>query len=70
MPDSQAKIFEQKLDKLIRLFVFSLTMDKTQSEQISLLNKVGFQPKEIAEIIGTSANTVRVCLSRMKRRVK
>jgi len=70
MPDFQAKIFEQKLDKLIRLIAFSLIMDKTQNEQISLLSKAGFQPKEIAEIIGTSGNTVRVYLSKMKRRVK
>jgi DNA-binding CsgD family transcriptional regulator len=28
---------------------------------------VGFQPKEIAELIGTTANTVNVSLNRLKK---
>jgi len=33
-----------------------------QTEQIAVLSRVGFTPKAIADVLGTSANTVRVTL--------
>ena len=36
-------------------------------EQIELLSKSGFQPKEIAELIGTTPNTVRVGLAALRK---
>jgi len=53
----------QRLDKLINLVAIGLTVDKSQREQIILLSKAGFQPKEIAGMLGTTPNTVRVELS-------
>jgi DNA-directed RNA polymerase specialized sigma24 family protein len=70
MNDNQVKIISKKIDLLIRLSALSLVMGKTQSEQIVLLNKAGFQPKEIADILGTTANTVRVSLSKTRRELK
>jgi DNA-binding CsgD family transcriptional regulator len=34
----------------------------SQTEQIATLSRSGFSPKEIAEVLGTTANTVRVAL--------
>lgn len=57
-----------KLDILIRLFGLSLVMNiKVQKEQIALLSDVGFQPKEIADILGTTNNTVSVALHSIRK---
>jgi len=70
MSDPQLKLISDKLDTLIRLQIASLTIDKSQNDQISLLSKAGFQPKTIADLIGTTPNAVRVFLSRTRRRLK
>ncbi len=67
MSDPQLKAIEQKLDVLIRLLATNLTADKSRGEQIVLLNKANFQPKEIAGLLGTTPNAVRVSLSKMRR---
>lgn len=57
----------EKLDIIIRLLVFSLIEGKRQKEQLLLLSKAGFQPKRIAEMLGTTPNTVRVALSNLRK---
>lgn len=66
--ESQYQELSKKLDLLTRLMALSLIADKQQQDQITLLSKAGFQPKEIAEIIGTTANTVSVVLSKRRRK--
>jgi DNA-binding CsgD family transcriptional regulator len=56
-----------KLDAIIKLMVFRMTEGKSQTEQIRLLSAVGFEPKEIAEAIETTPNTVRVTLFNLRR---
>jgi len=51
-----------KLDIITKLMVLLKAQDKNQSEQIWLLSAAGLQPKEIANILGTTPNTVRVIL--------
>lgn len=70
MADPQLRAIEEKLDVLIRLLAISMTADKSQSEQIVLLNKANFQPKEIANLLGTTPNAVSVSLSKMRRKQK
>ena len=70
MSELQLKLINQKMDMLIRLMAASLTKGQPQTEQISLLSKAGFQPKDIAELIGTSSNAVRVCLSKLRKMAK
>ncbi len=64
----------EKLDTLIRLVAAGLVLNKPQQEQIEVLSKAGFAPKDIAELLGTTANTVRVTLTEIrkgkKKRVK
>lgn len=66
MSDSNKELLEE-VQKMVRLLSIVAVGDKKQKEQIELLSKAGFQPKEIAELIGTTANTVRVALTNMKK---
>jgi len=56
-----------RLDMLNRLMAYSLLEGKTQNEQLYILSKAGFQPKTIAEMLGTTANTIRVQLSKIRK---
>ncbi len=51
-----------KLDTIIKLIVLTKSASKSQSELIWMLSVAGLQPKEIASMIGTTPNTVRVML--------
>ncbi len=63
-------IVTERLDRLISLLQISVLEGKTQREQIELLSKVGLPPREIAEVIETTANTVRVALTVMRKKKK
>ncbi len=58
----------RRLDVIVGLLVHSVTAEKTQAEKIQALSAAGFQPKEIAQIIGTTPNTVRVAMSVSRKR--
>ena len=66
---SDDKIIEEVKD-IKKLLALSLTKDQSKVEQIEFLSNVGFEPKEIAEIINTTANAVRVSLSRIRKKSK
>lgn len=56
-----------ELQKITKLLLFSLTKDLSQTEAIKMMSKFGFQPKDIAFLLGTTGNTVRVTLSRKRK---
>ncbi len=61
--------------KLLKVLALHLVQERQQSDQIDLLSRAGFKPMEIADLIGTTANTVNVLLSKKraakkKKRVK
>ena len=60
----------QRLDMLIKLVATGLLAEKNQRQQIELLSKSGMAPKEIAELIGTSPNTVRVTFTAIRKSKK
>jgi len=66
MNDINLKILE-KLDLLVKLTTLSIVKDKDFKEQVKLLSSVGFKPKEIADLLGTTPNSVRVTLSRIRK---
>lgn len=68
MADGDFAGLAKRLDTLIRLQATSM-VDKfpTQRERIAFLSKTGLAPKEIAEILGTTANSVSVALAKMKK---
>jgi DNA-binding NarL/FixJ family response regulator len=60
----------EKLETLVKLVACGLTTGKTQQESIAILSKSGLQPKVIAELLGTTPNTVRVALTAMRKKHK
>lgn len=67
MPKPIEEIVVTKLDQLLRVLAISVTNGLKQNEQIALLNRAGFPPKEIADIVGTTSNTVNVRLSDLRK---
>jgi DNA-binding CsgD family transcriptional regulator len=70
MPERLNNEVIRRIDKLIRLVATGLIIGKSQSEQVGLLSQAGLQPKEIADIVGTTPNTVRVTLSTARKQNK
>ena len=70
MNDANMQLLLGKLDAIIKLLVIDVTQGKDQTEQIRLLSHVGFQPKNIAEMLGTTANNVSVRLSSLRKKRK
>jgi hypothetical protein len=58
----------QRLDQIINLLVFAMTTGKPQIERIKLLSRVGFGPKDIATVLGTTSNTVNVALAGIRKK--
>ena len=56
--------FESRLVKLLGLLLVS---ERQQNEQIGLLGRAGFKSAEIAEMLGTTRNTVSVELSNQRK---
>jgi hypothetical protein len=57
-----------KMDSLIRLTALQVIGDKTGIEAIKVLDRAGLDHELIAEIVGTTAATVRAARSRVRRR--
>lgn len=56
-----------KLDTIIKLMILLKSEGKSMTEQVKILSAAGLQPKEIAEILGTTPNTVRVTLVNIRK---
>ena len=56
-----------KLDTLIRLVAIGLCGEKPQLEKIRILASAGLAPRDIADVIGTTPNTVSVALSSLRK---
>ena len=61
MPNGDPAVLS-RLDMIIRLLAASIAADKPQRERIRLLSSAGLAPQEIAQVLGTTSNTVRVTL--------
>jgi DNA-binding CsgD family transcriptional regulator len=57
----------ERLDRIIKLLVLITTEEKSQRERIQLLSAAGLGPSEIAEVLGTTANTVHVALHSIRK---
>lgn len=67
MTSEQRDDILSELRKIGRLLTLLVTKDLGQKEKIELLSSAGLQPKEIAELIGTTANTVSVRLTEIRK---
>ena len=57
----------QRLDLLTNLLAVNLVHGKSQREQIRLLSVCGMGPAAIANLVGTTSNTVSVALSALRK---
>ncbi|MCH7964388.1 MAG: hypothetical protein IH852_10685 [Bacteroidetes bacterium] len=62
MNPDQFSIIESKLNIVIKLLALQAIGDKEYRQQVMFLDSIGLQPKEIAELIGKTANNVKVTL--------
>lgn len=60
----------KELKRITKLLVLIATKDQKQKEQIRILDSLNFQPKEIAELLGTTPNNVRVALHSLRKKGK
>jgi len=57
----------KELRRITKLLTLIATKDQKQKDQIRILDSLKFQPKEIAELLGTTANVVRVSLHSIRK---
>ncbi|MDD1779156.1 MAG: hypothetical protein LUQ65_13395 [Candidatus Helarchaeota archaeon] len=58
----------KELRRITKLLTLIATKDQKQKDQIRILDSLRFQPKEIAELLGTTANAVRVSLHSIRKK--
>jgi DNA-directed RNA polymerase specialized sigma24 family protein len=58
------------MDVLTKLVAISVINGKKQRDQIRLLSIAGMTPSEIADLVGTTTNTVNVALSGLRKSKK
>lgn len=68
MADQGDLILVSELRVIRRLLALSLIEGKKNREQIAILAAAGMDRHEIAELVGTTANTVSVEISTLKKR--
>jgi DNA-directed RNA polymerase specialized sigma24 family protein len=62
-----SEVAEQRLDEIVRLLALSLCRTtETQTEAIALLSQAGLDASRIAELLGTTAGTVRATQARTR----
>lgn len=59
-----------RLDALIRMTVLGLPDTITEDTKVKILSEMGFQPNEIAPMVGSTANAVRIRLHRLRKSMK
>lgn len=67
MDNSVEREILHELRIIKRLLAQSLLSGDSQVKQISKLDSLGLQPKEIADTLGTTSNTVSVALNRLRK---
>jgi DNA-binding NarL/FixJ family response regulator len=57
----------RRLDTLVRLVASAICVGRPQRESVKILAAAGLAPKDIAELLGTTPNTVSVTLSTLRK---
>lgn len=69
MDDKQFQELKDKMNVITKLLALNIVRDmKVQKDKIITLSSFGFQPSQIAELLGTTANTVSVALSKSRKK--
>jgi hypothetical protein len=64
--DQQFKQLSNKIDTIIKLLAVNVVEGKQLKDQVSMLSSFGFQPKQIADMLGKTPNNIRVILHRLR----
>jgi DNA-directed RNA polymerase specialized sigma24 family protein len=65
---SERRADPEPLDELARLLALQIRLSlNSQAQAITELARIGLPPRRIAELLGTSANTVNVSLQKAKK---
>jgi len=67
MEDEHFQQLSKKLDTIIKLLIVQTFDGKKDRETIKFLSSVGYQPKDIALLIGFTPNAVRIALHKIKK---
>jgi DNA-binding NarL/FixJ family response regulator len=70
MAQSNDDLMLQELHRISRGIALLATTGRSQKEQIAILSKIGFEIKEIAELLETTPNTVRAALVHIQKKGK
>lgn len=70
MEEKQFEILTKKLDTLAKLFAFNIIDGKAVNEQVDILDKAGFRPTEIADILDKDPNQIYVTMSLLRKAKK
>jgi len=68
--ESESGQIEKKLDILIKLSAIEAVRGREFREQVMILNQVGFQPKDIADLLNKSPNNISVTLNYIRKNQK
>lgn len=68
MDEKQFQWIANKLDLIVRLLALNIVRElKSQKEKILALSSLDIGPTDIAQFLGTTANTVNVALSQARK---
>lgn len=70
MNNSKEEKILRELQRITKLLVLTATKDQSQKDRIAVLSSIGFQPKEIANLLETTPGTVSVTLTAIKKKAK
>ncbi|MDG6913711.1 MAG: sigma-70 family RNA polymerase sigma factor [Nitrososphaerota archaeon] len=68
MDENQFVVINAKLDSIMKLLALNAVQGKQLREQVGLLSSVGFQPKQIADMLGKTPNHISVILHDIRKK--
>lgn len=68
LDSKQLKSITDRLDAIIRMISLSLPDNVSKDTKVDVLSKSGFQPSEIALILGMTPNAVRIKLFNIRKK--
>jgi len=63
----QFKVLSDKMDAIIKLLALNALEGKQLKNQVLILSSFGFQPKQIADMLGKTPNHIRVLLHELRK---
>lgn len=66
MDEQQFKQLSGKMDTIIKLLALNAVEGKELKNQVLILSSFGFQPKQIADMLGKTPNNISVILHRLR----